>query len=144
MKQSEASYTVEAALVSPIILAVVIALVQICFVFHDRVVVREALEYIALTAEISSEKETWQEEDAVYEYFEQDGVLLISEMADYHLDESWRIVEVCAKLKSKIIIPFLGGDRVFVKEYSASRKKAYAKEKTIISEIVLDTLHILE
>ena len=144
MKQSEASYTVEAALLSPIILAVVIALIQICFIFHDRVVIREALEYIAWIAEGKSGQEMLTEKATVYEYFKQDGVLLASEIVDYHLDESWRSVEVCAKLKSKLIVPFFSEDRVLVKEYSASKKRTYAEEKTIISEIALDTLHILE
>lgn len=144
MKQSEASYTVEAALLSPIILAVVIALIQICFIFHDRVVIREALEYIAWIAEGKSWQEMLTEKATVYEYFKQDGVLLTSEIVDYHLDESWRTVEVCTKLKSKLIVPFFSEDRVLVKEYSASKKRTYAEEKTIISEIALDTLHILE
>lgn len=144
MKQSEASYTVEAALLSPIILAVVIALIQICFIFHDRVVIREALEYIAWIAEGKSGQEMLTEKATVYEYFKQDGVLLTSEIVDYHLDESWRTVEVCTKLKSKLIVPFFSEDRVLVKEYSASKKRTYAEEKTIISEIALDTLHILE
>ena len=44
----EGSYTVEAAVLLPVLLAVIIALMQICFTLYDRAVIRGILELSAL------------------------------------------------------------------------------------------------
>lgn len=130
-KGSEASYTVEAALLLPLILAVVVAIIQICLVFHDRVIIREALEYAALR-KAESEEYFLRKEDLT-------GRLLLSEVVDFRLSSSKWETEAFAVLESRRIVPlyFMGGD-VLVKECAAKRRKLYAKEKTIISEIVTD------
>ena len=134
MKRSEASYTIEAVVLIPIILAVIVALIQICFVFHDRVIVREALEYIALTTEGDETIETAFEEH-----------LLLSEVKELQITELKKEIRVFAKLRSKILIPFLPeSSEGIIWECSTGRKKAYAREKTMISEVVLDTLHLFQ
>lgn len=144
-KRSQASYTVEAAVLTPVILAVVVALVQICFVLHDRVIVREALEYMVMTEEADTDDRNAREENTEYRFGKEEGAYLISEPANLRIEKSWKGVEGYANLKSEIIVPFLsktGG--CFTKEYRAVKKTVYAKEKTIVCELILDTLHILQ
>lgn len=141
MKRSEGSYTVEAAVLVPLALAIVVSLIQICFVFHDRVVVCEALEYAVL-------QKTKENTGAVAEgsnCIEIEGRMLISEMTEVSVSEVSGRAEAFASLTSKRIIPvYLKSGGSFQKEYTATRKKRYAQEKTIVSQIVLDTLHVLQ
>lgn len=141
MKRSEGSYTVEVAVLAPLVLAIVVSLIQICFVFHDRVVVREALEYAVL-------QKTKENIGAVAEdsnCMEIEGRMLISDVTEVSVSEVRGKAEAFACLTSKRIIPvYLKSGESFQKEYTATRKKRYAREKTIVSQIVLDTLHILQ
>lgn len=131
MERSEASYTVEAALLLPLVLAVIVALIQICLVFHDRVIVREALEYAVLRKAESEEYFLKKEELTEH--------LLLSEVAEVDLSSSKRGTEAFAVIRSRRIVPlfFKGGDG-FVRTYTAKRKKLYSQEKTIIGRIVTD------
>ena len=145
------SYTVEAAVLVPIILAVIIALVQICLVLHDRMVIRGVVELAALQAvQTNGETETEQKADGVWKntVFLPETIetrLLISEIKDTGIRETRTDTEVFVQMESRRIVPlYLGSGNGFVKEYSAKQKKQYAKEKTIISEVLLDTLHLLE
>ena len=136
MKRSEASYTVEAAFLVPIILAVIIALIQICLVSHDRVIVREALEYAALK-KIESEEYFLQKEELA-------GRLLLSEVLDIGISSSNQEAEAFVLLRSRRIVPlyFRGGDG-FTRKYAAKRRKMYPQEKTMVSEIVTDAFRSL-
>ena len=134
---SAGSYTVEAAILFPLLLAVIISLMQICLMFHDRTVVSSLVELTALqVAEGKAETVTDRELD---------NRLLISEVVETGIRETQTSVEVFAQVESRRIVPlyFRSGKR-FVKEYSVTRKKLYAKEKTIISEVLLDAFHLLE
>ena len=147
----QGSYTVEAAVLVPIILAVIIALVQICLVLHDRMVIRGVVELAALQAvQTNGETETEQKADGVWKntVFLPETIetrLLISEIKDTGIRETRTDTEVFVQMESRRIVPlYFGSGNGFVKEYSAKQKKQYAKEKTIISEVLLDTLHLLE
>jgi len=131
VRRSEASYTVEATFLVPIILAVVIALIQICLVFHDRVIVREALEY-AVSMKAESEEYFLKKEEI-------EERLLLSEVLDVGLSSSNREAEAFVLLRTRRIVPlyFKGGDG-FVRKYSAKRRKLYPREKTMMSQIVTD------
>ena len=152
----EGSYTVEAAILLPVLLAVVIALLQICFIFHDRTVVRGMLEltvlqvaeddeelFAAKTTEKSVADSVSDKDADISEAVEKR--LLISTITDAGIRETRTGAEVFVKLESRRIVPlYFGSGAGFVKEYSAVRKKVFSKEKTIISEVLLDTLHLLE
>ena len=74
-----------------------------------------------------------------------DNRLLISAVVETGIRETKTNVEVFARVESRRIVPFyFRSGKGFVKEYSVTRKKLYAKEKTIISAVLLDTLHLLE
>ena len=49
---SEANFTVEATLLIPLITAIIIAIIQLCFVLHDRIILEEGLEHV-LSREIA-------------------------------------------------------------------------------------------
>ena len=144
------SYTVEAAVLIPVILAVIIALIQICLVLHDRTVVRGVVELAALQAALSESEETGEgtEEARGTAIFAPETIeeqLLISEINDAGIRETRTDVEAFVQMESKRIVPsYFGIGDGFVRDYSAKRKKQYAKEKTIISEVLLDALHLLE
>lgn len=133
---SDAVYTVEAAVLLPLILAVLLALIQICFVLHDRVIIREALEYAVLRG---TEDETFMfDKDAT------EGSLLISKITDAQFLVTQRGAEAAVTLESANIVPyFKAGDR-FKKIYCAEQKKLYSEEKTIMSEVLLEVLGILQ
>ena len=147
----QGSYTVEAAVLVPIILAVIIALMQICLVFHDRVVIRGVVELAALQAvQTSGETETGQKAEGGWKYMALlkesiEAQLLISEITDAGIRETRTDTEVFVQMESRRLVPlYFGNGNGFRKEYSSKQKKQYAKEKTIISEVLLDTLHLLE
>lgn len=138
-KGTEASYTVEAAILTPVVLAVMLAMIQICFICHDRVVLREALEYAAFCK--TSSQRTLLAFDAQRVTEE----MLLSEITDNTVSETSGGVEIYARMVSKRLIPLYfprGG--ITETEASVSRKKVYAREKTIISEVLLDTFHVME
>lgn len=150
-RESQGSYTVEAAVLIPVILAVIIALIQICLVLHDRTVVRGIVELVALQAAQPPEgEETGQRTDEewgnvafVPETIEEQ--LLISEINNAGIREDRTDVEAFVQMESRRIVPlYFGSGDGFVKDYSAKQKKQHAKEKTIISEVLLDALHLLE
>lgn len=138
-KGTEASYTVEAAILTPIILAVIIAMIQICFICHDRVVLREALEYAAFC--ITSGQR-------IILAFDAEGVteeMLLSEVTENMVTETSGGIVICAKMVSRRLVPlYFPGGGVTEREESVNRKKTYGKEKTIISEVLLDTFHVME
>lgn len=138
-KYLQASYTVEAALLMPVILAVIMALLQICFVYHDRVILREELEYIAFcktSAEMSS---------VDFDPKSLEKRFLLSEITGAEVAETKSGIEIVVSMTSRRLVPLYFPDATIEeREYSVKRKKVYAKEKTMISEVLLDTLHALE
>ena len=148
MKRSEGSYTVEAAIIIPLLLAIIVALIQICFVLHDRVVIREALEWSVLQAigeeGIYPENEGAKDEEW-FDVAEIEKRLLISEITDLEINKMRSGYEVLVDIETRRLVPvYLGSGEGFVAEYSAKRKRLYAKEKVIISEVLLDTLQVLQ
>lgn len=137
-KTSAAGYTVEAAIIVPVVLAVIIALIQICFTYHDRVILREALEYAALCRTATRTGEHFDPESV-------EGDCFLSDIVGSEIQESSRWIEISTGIVPRRLVPlyFFGGD-IEKREYSANRKKAFAKEKTILSEVLLDSLHVLE
>ena len=150
-RDSQGSYTVEAAVLVPVILAVLVALIQICLVLHDRTVVRGIVELAALqTAQPAEGEESGQSKDEVWgiEAFAPETIeeqLLISEINDAGIRVNRTDAEAFVQMESRRIVPsYFGSGDGFVKEYSAKQNKQWAKEKTIISEVLLDALHLLE
>ena len=136
----------EAAVLVPLILAVIIAMIQICLVLHDRVIVREALESAVLQATEAEETTDGGQSGAGRAVLAQTADrLLLSDITDFRLDETRTGAEAFVRMESRQIVPvYLGTGETFVKEYRAKRKKPYAQEKTIISEVILDALQILQ
>ena len=146
MKRSEGSYTVEAAVLVPLVLAVIVAMIQICLILHDRVVVREALEYAVLQAtEENSDTDGRQGAAGETAASLTEDRLLLSDITDFGLEETVNGAKASVRIESRRIVPlYLGAGDAFVKEYCAKRKKPYAQEKTILSEVILDTLQVLQ
>ena len=138
-KNAEASYTVEAAMLMPIILAVIMALLQICFIYYDRVILREELEYIVLCKTSANESKEVFHPETVGRRF------LLSDLTEFELKETSGGIEVNACLVSRRLVPlYFPSGKVEERAFTVKRKKAYAKKKTIISEVLLDGLHVLE
>lgn len=138
-KNSEASYTVEAAMLMPIVLVVIMALLQICFIYYDRVILREELEYIALCKTSANESKEVFRPETVGRRF------LLSDLTEFELKETSCGIEISACLVSRRLVPlYFPGGSVEERALTVKRKKAYAKKKTIISEVLLDGLHVLE
>lgn len=138
-KYLQASYTVEAAILMPVVLAVIMGLLQICFVYHDRVILREELEYVAFcktSAETSS---------VIFDPKSVEKRFLLSEITETALTETKSGIEIDACMTSRRLVPlYFPEATIEERKYSVKRKKVYAKEKTMISEVLLDTLHVLE
>lgn len=131
---SEANFTVEATVLIPLITAIIIAIVQLCFVLHDRVILMEGMEHV-LSREISGKGQ--RDED----FQEIEERLLISRLMDTAVLETKLEVKVSVTMESRWMVPFFfRKGQGLSKEYSASRKIPYQREKTILCEIVLDMI----
>lgn len=135
-KYSAAVYTVEAAVLLPLILAVVLALIQICFVLHDRVILREALENAVLYAT--------QEESYVFDRDKTEENLLISKITKEQFSRMKKGAEAVVRMESVNIVPYLALEDRLVTTYRAEREKLFSKEKTMVSEVLLDALDVLQ
>lgn len=141
------SYTVEAAVLLPVLLAVIIALMQICFTLHDRAVIRGILELSALqTVEgCSGADADVVLHNAAFVPEELERQLLITSITDAEIYKTRTGAKVLVRMEAKRLVPLYFGSGVgFVKEYSVMRKKPYAGEKTMMSEVLLDALNFLE
>ena len=129
---SEANFTVEATLLIPLITAIIIAIIQLCFVLHDRIILEEGLEHV-LSREIADKG---QRDEGFQEIEER---LLISRLMDSAVLEKKTEVMVSATMESGWIVPFFfRRGQGLCKEYHAGRKLPHQKEKTILCEIFLD------
>lgn len=133
-QHSEANFTVEATVLIPIITAIILAIIQLCFVMHDRVVITEGIEHV-----LSREMEKNGQWEKDFQEIEQH--LLISKLADTEVLSTKTELTVSAMMESRWIVPFFfRGGQGLSKEYHASRKFPYQREKTILSEIILDMI----
>jgi len=147
MKRSEGSYTVEAAIIIPLLLAIILALIQICFVLHDRVVIRAVLEWSVLQAaeDVAYPEDGGETDEEWFDIADIEKKLLISRITDLESNkrQSGYETRVCIKTRSLVPIYFGSGESI-VAECAATRKRSYAKEKVIISEVLLDALQVLQ
>ena len=133
-KRSEANFTVEATVLIPLITAIILAIIQLCFVMHDRVVLEEGLEHV-LSRELS---EKGQREKDFREIEER---LLISGLKNTQVSVTKTKVTASATMESRWIVPFFfRRGQGLRKEYQVSRKIPYQREKTMLCEIILDMI----
>ncbi len=133
-KRSEANFTVEATVLIPLITAIIIAMIQLCFVLHDRVILAEGLEHV-----LSREFADKGQRDKDFQEIEER--LLISRLMDTGVSGTKKELTASATMKSRWIVPFFfRRGQGLRKEYHASRKIPYQREKTMLCEIILDMI----
>ncbi len=133
-KRSEANFTVEATVLIPLITAIIVAIIQLCFVLHDRVILVEGLEHV-----LSRELADKGQRDKDFQEIEER--LLISRLMDTRVSGTKTETTASATMESRWTVPFFfQRGQGLRKEYHASRKILYQREKTILCEIILDMI----